>query len=118
MSDRMSDAPSDSQPSPVAVHARRKPDVEVTFDKLQAQLLRSCKPAVRKLARAARGRSDFRNDLELRACLGLARLAADLMYGRTLKTPRPPVPSPASPKRRDEDDFALKTLRRYFKGTS
>jgi hypothetical protein len=82
----MSDA---SAPNPDVVRVRRKNDVNVTFDKLQAQLLRSCKPAVRKLARAAKGRSDFRNDLELRACLGLARIAADLLYGRTLKAPQP-----------------------------
>jgi hypothetical protein len=55
---------------------------DALFDKLQAQLLRSCKPAVRKLARAARGRSDFRNELELRACLGLARIAGDLLERR------------------------------------
>ena len=59
--------PSDPSKASDATHvraARRKPSVDVTFDKVQAQLLRSCKPAVRKLARAARGRSDFRNELD------------------------------------------------------
>ena len=108
----MSVVPPDSQPQTVVVPARRRnPDVEVTFEKVQAQLLRSCKPAVRKLARAARGRSDFRNELELRACLGLARIAADLLYGRTMKAPRATRTSPAN-------EFALQTLRRYFKGGS
>ena len=66
-------------------------DPEKLFDKVQAQLLRGCRPAVRRLVRAARGRSDFRNDLELRACLGMARLAADLLYGRSMR--RTPVGS-------------------------
>ena len=66
-----------------------QPLPEVSMDKLQAQLLRSCKPAVRKLARAARGRSDFHNDIELRACVALARLASDLLYARALRRPIP-----------------------------
>ena len=63
--------------------ARAPIDPDVRFAKMQAQLVRSCRPAVRKLARAARGRSDFRNDLELKACLGLARIVGDLIYRRT-----------------------------------
>ena len=63
-------------------------DPEKLFNAVQAQLLRGCRPAVRRLTRAARGRSDFRSDLELKACLGMARLAADLLYGRSMrKTP-------------------------------
>ena len=63
-------------------------DPEKLFNAIQAQLLRGCRPAVRRLTRAARGRSDFRDDLELKACLGMARLAADLLYGRSMrKTP-------------------------------
>ena len=62
-------------------------DQDLMFQKLQAQLLRSCRPAVRRLCRAARGRSDFSNQLELSACLGLARIVGDLLYRRT-ETPR------------------------------
>ena len=54
-------------------------DRDVLWDKVQLQILRSAKPALRKLARASRGRSDFKNELELRACLGLARVAATLL---------------------------------------
>ena len=85
--------------------ARRSP--EALFDPVQMQLLRACRPAVRRLARAAKGRSDFHNDLEVRACLGLARIAADLLYGR-MKRPARAVPTdPAAAETR-------RLIKRYF----
>ena len=85
--------------------ARRSP--EALFDPVQGQLLRACRPAVRRLARAARGRSDFHSELEVRACLGLARIAADLLYGR-MKRPVPPDPrDPAAAETR-------RLIKRYF----
>ena len=103
-----SDPSNASDATPVRA-ARRKRSVDVTFDKVQAQLLRSCKPAVRKLARAARGRSVFRNELALRACLGLARIAADLLYGRAMKAPR-------APEQDNLNERSIRALNRYLKG--
>jgi hypothetical protein len=57
-------------------------DAEFILDRLEVQLIKSAKPAVRRLARAARGKSDFRNDAELKACVALAKAAGDLLYVR------------------------------------
>ena len=47
--------------------------------KVEAQLLRAARPALRRLAKASRGEADFRKEDELRACLGLARVAATIL---------------------------------------
>ncbi len=46
---------------------------------VRTQMLKLARPALRRLNRASRGRSDFRSEIELRACLGLARVAASLL---------------------------------------
>ena len=50
--------------------------------KVEAQLLRAARPALRRLAKASRGDGNFRSEMELRACLGLARVAATLLRRR------------------------------------
>jgi hypothetical protein len=58
------------------------PSAEVILDRLEVQLATSARPALRRLARAARGKSDFRNDAELRACVALAKAAGEILYVR------------------------------------
>ena len=84
-------------------------DPDKLFESVQAQLLRGCRPAVRRLTRAARGRCDFRNELELRACLGLARLVADLLYGR-VRQPSAPSDDPSLRELKQLVRFAKRTL--------
>ena len=54
-------------------------DLPVLRRKVEAQLLRAARPALRRLAKASRGEPDFRKEDELRACLGLARVAATVL---------------------------------------
>ena len=60
----------------------RCPNAELILDRLEVQLIKSAKPALRRLQRAARGKSDFRNDAEIKACVALAKAAGDLVYVR------------------------------------
>jgi hypothetical protein len=54
-------------------------DPSVLARRVEAQLLRAARPALRRLAKASKGEGNFRSEMELRACLGLARVAATLL---------------------------------------
>jgi hypothetical protein len=54
-------------------------DSSVLASKVEAQLLRAARPALRRLAKASKGEANFRSEMELKACLGLARVAATLL---------------------------------------
>ena len=56
-----------------------QPDPAVLASRVEGQLLRAARPALRRLAKASKGQGDFRSEMELRACLGLARVAATLL---------------------------------------
>jgi hypothetical protein len=72
-------------------------DPSVLAQRVEAQLLRAARPALRRLARASKGQGDFRSEMELRACLGLARVAATLL-------------------RRPASDSSAKLLNKLLKG--
>ena len=54
-------------------------DPSVLAQRVEAQLLRAARPALRRLAKASKGEGNFRSEMELKACLGLARVAATLL---------------------------------------
>ena len=73
-------------------------DPSVLARKVEAQLLRAARPALRRLAKASKGEGNFRSEMELRACLGLARVAATLL------------------RRQPQSNAESKLIRQYLKG--
>ena len=64
-------------------------DARTLQRELRGRMLRSVGPAIKRLARAARGDAEFGNDHELRACIALARLAPALLFANAADTAAP-----------------------------